>query len=72
MADVIDDAQELIEKQLELSRRAIDLNTKRPEPTGHCLYCEAVVAAPKLYCDGECADDHAFELARTRQNVRVG
>lgn len=72
MADVIDDAQELIEKQLELSRKALVLNAARPEPTGHCLYCESTIAPPKLYCDGECADAHAYESARGRQNVRVG
>ena len=72
MADIIDDAQELIEKQVELSLRAISLNTEHPTPVGTCLYCNDPVPHPKLYCDGLCADGHAYDMKRAKQNVRVG
>lgn len=27
-------------------------------PTGHCHYCEAPTQTPKLFCDGECAEEY--------------
>lgn len=56
MSDNLDrsaEHQELILKSQIATRK----DTGNVTPTGTCHYCKESVAQPKLFCDGDCADD---------------
>ena len=59
-ADRASDQQELAMKVL-MSR--IDA-ARQIEPTGMCFNCEHAVGPTQLYCDDECAAEHAWYLRR--------
>lgn len=55
MADIIDRSNDVAQVYLESS-----LTWKRkegPEPTGHCLNCEAELHDERRWCDADCRDD---------------
>lgn len=58
MADDADRVTERMEIEEELRRR-FRPTTKTLQPTGFCHWCNEEVDHPKLYCDGDCASDHA-------------
>jgi hypothetical protein len=61
MADEIDQANELADLALNIAIRNLRSTTKKVDPTGVCHYCEAEVGPLQLYCDSECASEHANE-----------
>lgn len=57
MSDILDKSarqQEVIMESLLKVRRDV------PDivPTGKCHYCDEDIEMPKLFCDGDCADDY--------------
>ena len=68
MPDEIDLANDQAERWLQQSLAATRTGTRALAPKGNCHYCEAEFEAAdpdrakKLYCDSECAADHAEEL----------
>lgn len=47
------ESEYILDRQLEESRKLVPLITH----TGYCHSCEEEVEAPKLFCNGDCADD---------------
>jgi len=65
MADVIDQAQFIEERERQLSLRA-----RRPtlQPIGVCYSCDAEVDPGRLFCDCDCREDwERAEAARKRE-----
>ena len=56
MADIIDQAQDLIEK--EAASRLAARRFTFLAPTGECYNCGEVVAHDRLFCDADCRDDY--------------
>lgn len=56
MSDILDKStrqQEVVMKSLLSVRKEVpDI-----KPTGRCHYCDEDIEEPKLFCDGDCADD---------------
>lgn len=48
------------------SQRA--LNQRVLQPVGACHWCNEVVGNQKLFCNGECADDHAALMRRENKS----
>jgi hypothetical protein len=67
MTCVCDDADRQIEQTM-----TILLSRRKPELpySGLCYYCGVDVPEPKKFCDGECAEDHAFEMRMKERNGR--
>ncbi len=67
MPDEIDLANEQSERWLNQALANIGQGAKKLAPVGKCHYCETEFArtdpdfARKLFCDSECAADHAEE-----------
>lgn len=59
MSDVIDDANDRAERDLQLAIRAARCGNglDMPEPTGWCLNCGEPTAPAHRWCDDECRDD---------------
>ena len=55
MADIIDQAQDLIEKQDEA--RMLGRRRQSLQPTGQCYNCEEPLPETRLFCGPECRDD---------------
>lgn len=54
-------------RQAEINRIRAEAATRALLPTGVCYNCESEVPWPKLFCDRECADEHAqFQEQRRR------
>lgn len=66
MADEVDDASAQSELFLQQALANLPVASKL-QPRGNCHYCEFVFEkkdpdrARKLFCDADCADDHARE-----------
>lgn len=63
MTDIIDKAQDTIERELAQSLRvqaAIAANAPRPQPAGHCLNGDCfepfAPSSPRLFCGPVCAE----------------
>lgn len=57
MADLIDRANDEVERQLENKIKSIR-NTSTPvKYTGYCLTCGEELPAPRRWCDKDCCDD---------------
>lgn len=69
MADAADKAAELQAAEIASSVKAAS-ETTRLARTGKCHNCEDPVGPEQIYCDNECADDHAYMLDRLRANGR--
>lgn len=54
----------MIEAAITQSRRALTQRTL--QPVGACHWCNETVSGLKLFCDADCADDHA--ALRRREN----
>lgn len=72
MADVIDITAEREELEEEMRRRNHEatmraLEAQRPKPNGKCHWCGTGVAGEKIYCDGDCAAEHAHEQKLRRR-----
>jgi hypothetical protein len=67
MADEIDAANDLAaaESAAGVARARAAAGRAGPPPRGTCYSCEEHVPDPKIFCDRDCADDHA--KARKRQ-----
>lgn len=59
VSDMIDDANDRAERDLQLAIRAARCSNglDAPEPTGHCLNCGERVEPAHRWCDDECRDD---------------
>lgn len=58
MSDVVDVANRGIERELNMALRFGRREEGNLTPIGKCHYCEEPIDRPKLFCSGECADDH--------------
>lgn len=70
-ADLSDRATALEEAEREflvLAARNAAKDTLKP--VGTCYYCGEDVRAPRLFCDGECADGYKQLQASMRRNGR--
>lgn len=68
MSDICDDAdQRIFDARDEGIARIRDvMNRRELEPCGACHWCSSYVTSDRLFCDGECADEHAVMLQRGR------
>lgn len=59
MSDLIDDANDRAERDLDLAIRAARCSNglQIPDPSGHCLNCGELVGPVLRWCDEECRDD---------------
>lgn len=57
MSDIIDDANDAIQIQLDSSINAIR-NNKDKVYYHHCLYCQEPTINGSKFCDKDCADDY--------------
>jgi hypothetical protein len=64
MADIIDDANELVEQSAIASLEEIRNRPPEAKAIGKCLYCEEVVDGTKRWCDGDCRDGWERERRR--------
>ena len=55
MSDVVDDANDHLEKSLALLLKL--RKREGPQPTGLCLWCGENVAPLKRWCDKDCLND---------------
>lgn len=73
-ADFLDSASELVDTERDSLVSAISEAAKngvgRLEPKGRCYYCDESIPNPKVFCDSNCADDHAALLASRARNGR--
>lgn len=63
----IGSAHEHFDREMAI-QRARAASGPRLKPKGSCHYCERQVKPEQLYCDEDCADDHAYELKRRTIN----
>lgn len=69
--DAVDRATEEERRVTDNAIRSARKDVPNLRPIGRCHYCREEVAQPKLYCDEDCANDHAAELvAKQRRNGR--
>lgn len=66
MSDIVDRAEDLIELMQEAALRTIQNRSgdTDADPIGECLYCGAVVAPNKRWCDAEHRDAWEYERRR--------
>ena len=64
--DIADAAENEVQSYIESTIRKNSNGNKQLLPIGMCHYCDEPVDHPKLYCNGECATDHANELKRMK------
>jgi len=57
------EAERFLERAVAGAKRAVG-----PAFTGHCHYCDEVVAAPRRFCDFDCASDYEKEQKQLRLN----
>ncbi len=71
MADLFDEATELEQKHLEAALHAQAQKAKNAglPYTGFCYapHCGEEIAAPKIFCDGSCAEDYENAARQRRQ-----
>lgn len=52
------DIADLAEGSVEIYSTPLQRTEFRVQPSGQCHYCEAHIEKPKLFCDGECAEEY--------------
>lgn len=52
------DLADLAETTVEGYSTPVQRTEYRINASGHCHYCEALIEPPKLFCDGECAEEY--------------
>lgn len=55
--EIIDRAQEEVERQLERSLQLARNQSVKHHAVGHCLNCEEPLADGMRWCDADCRDD---------------
>ncbi len=71
MADDADIANDIEQRRLQANIDASQAAVPGLSPVGECHNCGYGVGPDQLYCDAECADDHAWILHRLRLNGRA-
>lgn len=62
MSDKADDANALVELQLQVAMASRERAVMRPF-TGCCYWCREPVEAPRIFCDADCRDDFERDAA---------
>lgn len=65
MTDIIDQANDLIEREMQ-ARLASRRNTMLP-PTGECYNCAEPVIENRRFCDAECRDEYDRRARREKK-----
>lgn len=70
--DIADEA--FLREREEVERGIAKVLNSKGKPlvfTGGCRNCEEPVAAPLIFCDADCRDDHDHRQQRSKANLRV-
>lgn len=57
--DIVDECFVEQESELEYFIKKASVTTNRLKPKGECYACDESIEHPKLFCNSECADEHA-------------
>lgn len=68
MSDVIDDANDRAERELQRAIRVARCSNGLdiPEPSGHCLNCGGPIGPVLRWCDQDCRDDWSGRVRSAR------
>lgn len=63
MSDIADDADEQIQANLDLALQQARSQRRRYQPCGACHFCGEEVTGQKIFCDSDCEQLQAREVA---------